>query len=76
VQDKYNLQLPEYPEAAQCVRLAGGGGGGAKHDPSGMRLNYDVGGLMEGDVDKDPMKQFDRSATSAVHVRWSCNAGV
>lgn len=30
-----------------------------------MRLNYDVaerqGGLKEEDVDKDPLKQFDRS---------------
>ena len=62
MQEKYNLQLPEYPDAQQCVRLDNTGGQGGKHDPSAMRLNYDVGGLQEEDVDEDPMKQFDRSA--------------
>jgi hypothetical protein len=65
VQEKYKLQLPEYPEAAQCVRLDGEGVQVEKHNPSAMRLNYDVGGLLEEDVDEDPMKQFDRLATTS-----------
>lgn len=36
----------------------------SKKDPSGMRMNYDLaergGGLLEEDIDKDPLKQFDR----------------
>lgn len=61
VQEKYKLELPEYPGGAQCVALMKSE---SKKDPSAMRLNYDVaerqGGLLEEHVDKDPLKQFDR----------------
>ena len=64
MQEKFSLQLPEYPGGAQCVSL---GKHDSKKDPSGMRMNYDIaerqGGLLEEHVDKDPLKQFDRSAT-------------
>lgn len=64
MQEKFSLQLPEYPGGAQCVSL---GKNNSKKDPSGMRMNYDIaerqGGLLEEHVDKDPLKQFDRSAT-------------
>lgn len=66
-QDKYDLHLPEYPGAAQCVRIGGAGtqqnGGqqnGKPGDVAAMRISYDRGGLTEDQADPDPYKQFDR----------------
>jgi hypothetical protein len=73
-QEKYKLRLPPYPGTAQCVKLKSGGSCGAGHsggsgraegsiDPASIRLNYSLaessGGLLESDVDPDPIKQFD-----------------
>ena len=57
------MKLPEYPGISQCVRL-GSNGVGSSVDPSAMRMNYGLaertGGLLEQDVDSDPLKQFDK----------------
>ena len=57
------MRLPEYPGSSQCVRL-GSNGVGSSADPSAMRMNYGLaertGGLLEQDIDSDPLKQFDK----------------
>lgn len=66
MQEKYKLKLPPYPGTSQCVKLSGSqdGGTNGKVDPASIRLNYSLadvsGGLLESDVDADPIKQFDR----------------
>lgn len=59
MQEKYHLELPQYPCTSQCVKISSAPG---RSDPSQIRLNYDLaekgGGLLEEDVDPDPMKQF------------------
>ena len=58
------MKLPEYPGSSQCVRLGSNGAGSRSVDPSAMRMNYGLaertGGLLEQDVDSDPLKQFDK----------------
>lgn len=72
VQGKYDLHLPEYPGAAQCVRIGGTGTerdgsaqNGRQHDGrpgdvAAMRISYDRGGLTEDQAHPDPYTQFDR----------------
>lgn len=62
VQEKYGLRLPEYPGAAQCVKIPSAGAAAAPGaDPAGIRLSYtlaeDTGGLSEQDVLPDPIEQ-------------------
>ncbi len=65
MQEKYKLNLPPYPGTSQCVKLSGSqaAGNNGKVDPASIRLNYSLadvsGGLLESDVDPDPLKQFD-----------------
>ena len=79
-QEKYKLKLPPYPGTSQCVRLSEGKAdygktGDTKVDPAAIRLNYSLaetsGGLLEADVDADPIKQFDRwFKVTAWHTDW------
>lgn len=76
-QEKYKLKLPPYPGTSQCIRLSGGKAESSetKVDPAAIRLNYSLaetsGGLLESDVDADPMKQFDRwFKVTARHTDW------
>ena len=61
MQEKYHLKLPQYPGTSQCVKISSRAAPG-RSDPSQIRLNYDLaekgGGLVEEQVDPDPMKQF------------------
>jgi hypothetical protein len=73
IRDKYHLQLPPYPGTSQCVKLgphtadsaraAAVAGGSSKAAaaavPADMRISYDVGGLLEQHVARDPLQQFD-----------------
>lgn len=65
MQEKYKLNLPPYPGTSQCVKLSGSqaAGNNDEVDPASIRLNYSLadvsGGLLESDVDPDPLKQFD-----------------
>ena len=70
VQERFSLQLPEYPGTACCVRIGGSadtaagtsnrGGSQGGGDVAAMRQNYDKGGLAEEDAPADPMQMFDR----------------
>eukprot|EP00878_Enallax_costatus_P008270 GHUV01008646.1.p1 GENE.GHUV01008646.1~~GHUV01008646.1.p1 ORF type:complete len:545 (+),score=109.88 GHUV01008646.1:3292-4926(+) len=68
IRDKYKLHLPPYPGTSQCVKLpsaataaatAAGGSAAAAVDPAEMRVSYEMHGLLEHEVDTDPLKQFD-----------------
>ena len=68
LQERYKLNVPNFPGTAQCVRIkppaAGNGSAqrqaGSQTALSDMRENYSQGGLLEKDADLDPMKQFDK----------------
>eukprot|EP00798_Chlamydomonas_sp_ICE-L_P003677 gene3677-13751_t len=54
--EKYKLQLPAYPGAAMCVKL----NGVSEKKVADMRISYELGGLMEEDIDAtDPMSTWD-----------------
>ena len=57
MQEKFNLQLPQYKGSQQCLRLSATQ---TSADPSAMRQNYTKGGLSEENMDKDPLKEFDK----------------
>ncbi|CAL8471491.1 g11033 [Coccomyxa elongata] len=75
IKEKYKLKLPPYPVTSQCVKLSGGKAdcGETKVDPAAIRLNYSLadanGGLLESDVNADPIKQFDRWFKDAVEAK-------
>ena len=71
LQEKFKLELPEYPGTACCVRIGGsadtaagtsnrGSGQNGSSDVAAMRQNYDRGGLADKDALPDPMQMFDR----------------
>ncbi len=77
IQEKYKLKLPPYRGTSQCVKLSGGKAdcSETKVDPAAIRLNYSLadatGGLLESDVNTDPIKQFDRwFKVTAWHIDW------
>ena len=57
MQEKFNLQLPQYKGSLQCLRLSASQ---TSADPCAMRQNYTKGGLLEESMDKDPLKEFDK----------------
>lgn len=83
LQEKYKLKLPPYPGTSQCVKLSGHSCsmGTASVDPASIRLNYSLaeqsGGLVESDVNPDPIKQFDawfkvRILNKPASAHYSC----
>ncbi|EIE21990.1 pyridoxamine 5'-phosphate oxidase [Coccomyxa subellipsoidea C-169] len=75
IKEKYKLNLPPYPGTSQCVKLSGSqaAGNNGEVDPASIRLNYSLadvsGGLLESDVDPDPLKQFDSWFKDAVEAK-------
>lgn len=78
IRDKYKLQLPPYPGTSQCVKLpsaatgaakAAGGSAAVADSPANMRVNYEMHGLVETEVDRDPLKQFDSWFKTTVNAK-------
>lgn len=57
LQDKFGLTIPNYKGGQQFLKLSESK---STVDPSGMRQNYDKGGLVEEKLNSDPLKEFDR----------------